>query len=344
MGPRLVAPLGLGDPRRLESRGTERLGYRRVHRMELVIPGQLLDQRPPTLVLEHDEMANQIEKATPFADAFDHHLQLRDSDCRKRLPTNGAPGLEPLPAGGQSADTGFEAVGNDEKRVVGEECGQLGLVGLELLEGGPDGGVLVGGILKLHQAEWQTVDEEHDVGTADMPVLFNGELIHGEPVVLVGGVEIEHAGLGAADGAVLGPVLDRHAVYEQTVEMTVAGFEGGTFWAGQLPGCLVERIAGEGWVEPRQGVVEAAVKHNLAVVGTLGPELSRCDIGPVCNLPPEASQPVEGRILDHGLGELPAHCCGGPLDARRPSTTSRSRGRSSWIVRQTRSRFTMTYP
>ena len=45
---------------------------------------------------------------------------------------------------GEGADAGLDPVGDDQRLVHAEQCGQLGLVGLELVPGGPDGGVLVG--------------------------------------------------------------------------------------------------------------------------------------------------------------------------------------------------------
>ncbi len=62
--------------------------------------------------------------------------------------------------------TRARAVGDDQRVVVDEEGGNLRLVGLELVEGVPDGGVRVGGVLELEDGEGQAVDEEHEVGAA----------------------------------------------------------------------------------------------------------------------------------------------------------------------------------
>ena len=68
------------------------------------------------------------------------------------LALDGAPGLEPLLPRGEGADARLEAVGDDQQGVVREERGNLCLVGLKLLEGRPDGGVLVGRVLELDDA------------------------------------------------------------------------------------------------------------------------------------------------------------------------------------------------
>ena len=98
----------------------------------------------------------------------------------------------------------------------------LGLVRLELLEGGPNRRVLVSSVLQFDERQRQAVDEQHDVRTPRVLVLADGELVGGEPVVVVGIGEVDHPRLRAADGAILRPVLYRHAVHEQAMHGTVA--------------------------------------------------------------------------------------------------------------------------
>ena len=77
-----------------------------------------------------------------------------------------------------------DAVGDDQRLVGGEQRRDLRLVGLELVEGAPDGGVLVGGVLQLDDRERQAVDEQHDVRPALVLALDDGELVDRQPVVV----------------------------------------------------------------------------------------------------------------------------------------------------------------
>ena len=155
-------------------------------------------------------------------DALDHHLQLRQMRIGQALARDGAPGLEPLAPGGERADTRLHAVGDDQQRVRSEERRDLGLVGLELLEGRPDGGVLVRRVLELDDRQRQAVDEEHDVRPAAVLVLHHGELVDRQPVVGGRVLEVQHPRLGAADRAVGRAVLHRHPVHEQAMHRAVA--------------------------------------------------------------------------------------------------------------------------
>ena len=121
---------------------TERLVHRDADGVELVVAGHLLGQRA-AVVLEHDEVAQQGEEAARLEDALQHHLQFSHVRVGKRLPGDGAPGLEPLPAASERADTGLDPVRGHQRLVHGEQRGQLGFVGLKLVPGRPDGGVLV---------------------------------------------------------------------------------------------------------------------------------------------------------------------------------------------------------
>ena len=146
----LVAPSGFGCPQQL--RGTESFRHSYADGVELVVAGHLLGQRA-AVVLEHDEVAQQGEEAAGFEDALQHHLQFSHVRVGKRLPGDGAPGLEPLPAASERANTGLDPVRGHQRLVHGEQRGQLGFVGLELVPGRPDGGVLVRRVLEFDQAK-----------------------------------------------------------------------------------------------------------------------------------------------------------------------------------------------
>ena len=143
---RFIVTAGLGG-RVSQLRRAQGLAQGDSHRVELVVAGHLLDRHPTAVVLEHDEVPDQRQEALRVADAGERDLQLRHVRIGQRFAGNGAPGLEPLPPGGERAQARLGAVRDDEHLVHGEEGGQLGLVGLELVPGGPDGGVLVRRIL-----------------------------------------------------------------------------------------------------------------------------------------------------------------------------------------------------
>ena len=143
----------------LQRRRPQGLADRDPHGVELVIAGHLLDQRPAAVVLKHDEIADERGKPVRRTDALEHHLKLEHARVGRGLARDSAPRLEPLPAGGERSDAGLGPVRDHEHRVHGEEGGQLGLVGLELLPRRPDGGVLVYRVLELDDAQRQAVDE-----------------------------------------------------------------------------------------------------------------------------------------------------------------------------------------
>ena len=80
--------------------------------------------------------------------------------CRDRFQTcpyliggGIAPGHEAVASGGEGADLGVEAIGDDEALVVGEEAGDVVFVGLELVEGLVDVGVFVCGVFEFDDGD-----------------------------------------------------------------------------------------------------------------------------------------------------------------------------------------------
>ena len=116
--------LQLGRPQRLGNGGP--------HGVELVIARHLLGERAAAVILERDEVADQREEPARFADAFEHHLELRQVRIGQALARDRAPGLEPLPPRGERADPRLRTVGDHKGRIHGEQRRQLGPVGLEL--------------------------------------------------------------------------------------------------------------------------------------------------------------------------------------------------------------------
>lgn len=107
-------------------------------------------------------------------------------DCRGGI----APGHEAIAPGGEGANLGIKAIGDDQPLVVGEEAGDVSFVGLELVVGAVDVGVFGGGVFKFEDGDGEAVEKEDDVGAA-VSVFVDGELVDGEPVVVAGLVEVD---------------------------------------------------------------------------------------------------------------------------------------------------------
>ena len=297
---RLVEPALFG---RLQFGCPQSLGDRHLDRVELVIAGHLLDQRTAAIVLEHDEVADQRKKSLRFADAFQHHLQLGQMRSGQRFPADGAPGFEPLPPCGESAHAGLDPVGDHEHLVHGEEAGQFRFVGLKLLPSCPEGGVLIGRLLELDDAQRQAVDEQHHVGPAGVLILCDGELVDRQPVVAGGFVEVDDLHLRPANGAFGRPVLHRHALHQHPVKGAVSSFQRGPLWSDQLAKGVLKSVCRQVRVDCGQGIAQALGQHYFAIIGSLCARRVRCNVGSVGHLPPDIRQPVQRDLLDIGFGE-----------------------------------------
>ena len=200
--------------------GADRAGDGLVDRVVLVIAGQLLpDGRP--VHLEDDEVADEVQEPLPVEDPLEQDFELGrvrrgDVDAVDRPP-----GHEPLPVRCDRPDPGVQAVGDDHHLVEGEQAGDVFLVGLELVEGRLDRGVLVAWVLQLQHGQGDAVDEHDQVGAAVVLVLDDRELVDHQPVVSVRVCEVEQPDLVSSDRAVRTPVLDIHAIGEQPVEPAV---------------------------------------------------------------------------------------------------------------------------
>ena len=238
-----------------------------------------------------------------MADALQHHLKLGHVGTGQRFAADGAPRLEPFHPRGERADAGLGPVGDHQQLVHGEQRRQLGLVGLELLPGLLDRGVLVGGVLELDHAQGQAVDEEHDVGTAVVLVLDDGELVDREEVVRPGVGEVDDLHRRPPHGAAGVAVLHRHAVDQHPVEGAVARLQRRPLRQGQLAEGVVQRRGGQLWVEPRQRIPQPLLQDDLPEVVALGVGGARGDVRAVCYVPADIAQPVEGGLFNVAFGD-----------------------------------------
>jgi hypothetical protein len=265
---RLVPASALGDPigRAAQLGGPQRLAHGHLHGVELVIARHLLHQPAAALVLEHDEVAQEVEEAPGLEHAFDDHLQLRQVRIGEALARDGAPGLEPFAPSAERPHARLHAVGGDQRRIGSEQRGDLGLVGLELVEGRPDRGVLVGRVLELDHRQREPVHEEHHVRPAGVLPLAHGELVDGKPVVVAGRLEVEYARLRPGDRAVGAAILHRDAVSQHAVHGAIALHQRRRFGPHELAVGVFQRLGRQIRVETDQRLTQAALQHHIAVV------------------------------------------------------------------------------
>ena len=201
--------------------------------MELVVGGGLLGDLF-AVVLERDEVAAHSRKRSLWKRPLMRTSPRAWVTGARLFAVNGAPEVEAFLVGGDGADAGLDAVGDDQGGVVGEKAGGLGLVGLELVVRVTNGGVLVGGVLEFDDGQGQAVDENDDVGPALDVVFDNRELVDNEPVVGFGVFEVEEPGFFRSDAAVFPAVPNVHAVRQHPVEGAVVQDEGGKGGPGDL--------------------------------------------------------------------------------------------------------------
>src|SRR2546427_3151989 len=147
----LAAPLGVPDDAHAPvpglGRGPDRAGHRLFNGVELVIGRELLgDAR--AVGLEDYEVAYEIEETGPLEDALDKDLEGGHGCWGHVVAVDRLPGHEPLPVRGDRPNTGLLNIRNPEDFVEDEEARDLVLVGLQLLKGALDRGVLVSEVLQ----------------------------------------------------------------------------------------------------------------------------------------------------------------------------------------------------
>ncbi len=135
-----------------------------------------------------------------------------------------------------------------------------------------------------------------------MLVLHDRELVHRQPVVAFGVVEGDYPGLRTADVAIGAAVLHRHAVHHQPVQVAVALHQVGALGTGQFAEGVLQRLLWELGIQAHQGIAQALLEENLAVIGALGRGAIRREVGAVGDLPAGSFQPFEGGFFDGGFG------------------------------------------
>ncbi len=242
-----------------------------------------------------------VQQEPAFKDAMDQRLQL--AHLAQRVgghAVDGAPGHEALAVGGQRAQAGRDAVGDDQQRVVSEQVRDVLLVVLQLVVGGPDVGVLVAGVLELQQHQRQAVDEQKHIGPASALGPLDGELVDGQPVVERRVVEVDELDAVAAGFAVL-LELDGHALHQPAVNLSVSRHEAGNVGRQHAAQRVFLGAGRDVRVEPLDGGTQTVREHHLAVavaLGARGLAVRRRDSGTVGGVPSKAGQPLQRGLFE----------------------------------------------
>src|SRR6218665_1703633 len=88
-----------------------------------------------TPFIKHRKVAQQVEQAAMRKHALDQGWQLRPALWRNRRAIRGAPRHEALLIGRQRTDTGMDTIRSRQQRIGIEQCRNLLLIVLQLLEG-----------------------------------------------------------------------------------------------------------------------------------------------------------------------------------------------------------------
>ena len=260
-----------------------------VHADELVVLG---DDLLGVLVVD-DKVLDVVEQLVLRAEAgeesFDAGAVLADLLALDLLLliVGPQPVEEMLPLGGQAADAGFDAVGEDAQGVGEEKLGDVRLVvGQVVVVGGAQFDVRV---LQLDEDQRQAVDVEQNVRAAiarfgRRACALNPELGDGEELVVGRGriVEIDDPDPLLAIAALFVLELDPHTVADESVHLTIGG-DGGHGLA--LVAKLLERVVDGGFGNARiQGdgrFLQAVMEDDVALVRAPGAVIEVRRIGGV---------------------------------------------------------------
>ena len=224
---------------------------------------------------------------------------------RVGLTRDRAPGLEPLLAGAERPDAGLHAIGDHERRIGGEERRNLRLIRLQLLEGAPDGRALVGRVLELDYRQRQPVHEDHNIRSARVLPVGDRELVHGEPVIVGGRLEVDRQRLGTGDRTICAPVLDVDAVDEHAMDGSIALDERGRVDSCELAIGVFDGVGAEAGVQAGEGRSQTAFEYHVAKAGVAAFGCGFTDFHgwAVENGVAQFVEPFEGGFFDDGFGE-----------------------------------------
>ena len=167
--------------------------------------------------------------------------------------------------------------------LVAKSAGNLRLISLELLDALQMVAFSSAGFLSSITASGKPLTNNTTSGRRVCCPFGHGELIDGQPVVVVGLVEVDHLRLRAGNGTIFAAILHRHAIHQHPVHGAVALHERRRIGARQLAVGVFQRFGGQIGIEAHQRLAQAAFQHHVAVVrvAALGSGHADGDVGPV---------------------------------------------------------------
>ncbi len=301
-GEALAGPLGVPDDAApavpVRAGCSDSRGDRLPGSVELVVAGDDL----PNLgvVLERDEVPDEVEEAALLKDALGRHLQAVGGLRRQLPPLDRPPRQEPLSGRGKRAHARVHPVRHDDHLVVAQESRNLLPIGLDLPVRRPDVGVFVGRILQLDQAERQTVNEDDDVGPA-VAASVDGELVHGQPAVVVRVVEVDQSHLDPPDAASIARNLDLRRVHQHPMERTVVDHERRRLRPQYLPKGFFACGQRHVWIELLDRASEAVDENDVSVAIPFGARSTGRDLATGARLVIQLAEPDHKGSLGDGL-------------------------------------------
>ena len=136
-----------------------------------------------------------------------------------------------------------------------------------------------------------------------MVILDDGELVHGQPVVVARRVEVERPRLRAGDRAVLTAVFHRHAIHQQVLDSPVARLGSRSLGPRELAERLVERLGGKIRIQPVERAPQGARKHDITIGGAQGVASGGQCVLTRDNRVTQLTKPIEHSLFDNRLGE-----------------------------------------
>ena len=176
----------------------------------------------------------------------------------------GLPLHVPVLAGGDGPRPGVGHVAHDADGVVDEQGGDLVHIVPELTVSGGGVRFLPGGGFQFHDYQRQTVDKQNHVGPL-FGVLYHRPLVGNGEVVVVGIFVVHEIDEGGAFLAVYN-ILHRHTVLQIVHEYHVLLQQRPALEVFQLIDRLVERVHGQGGVDPPQAGQQDVLVERGAVV------------------------------------------------------------------------------
>jgi hypothetical protein len=227
---------------------------------------------------------------------------------RQLMAFHGTPGQKPFATRRERSDSRFHSIRNDKGLVKTENRRNFSLIRLDLVESRPDGRPFVSGILEFQESEWQPIDKYHDIGPTRMLVLQNGELVDGEPIVVLGLVIIDDMGLSAGNGVIRPPIFYVHTFNQVFVKRSIAGFKSGALRARYFMKGIFESFRRKAGIESGKRIPQPLAKDNLTVVFALSKKLTWGNLWAVLDSEAERLEPNKSCFFNFGFSENNVHC------------------------------------